>query len=65
MSLVPLLQAKDIVKELGQGQARVVAVNGVNLTLNSGEFALLMGPSGSGKSSLVLAGLIPALRPHD
>jgi putative ABC transport system ATP-binding protein len=53
MSLAPLLEARSIVKELGQGEARVVAVNGVNLTLNSGEFTLLMGPSGSGKTTLL------------
>ena len=48
-----VLEAKDIVKELGQGAGRVRALKGVNLTLEAGELTLLMGPSGSGKTTLL------------
>ena len=49
----PILEARHIVKELGEGNAKVLALNGVNLTLHPGEFTLLMGPSGSGKTTLL------------
>jgi putative ABC transport system ATP-binding protein len=53
MSQSPVLEARHITKELGQGAAKVVAVADVNLTLFPGEFTLLMGPSGSGKTTLL------------
>jgi putative ABC transport system ATP-binding protein len=49
----PILEARHIVKELGEGNAKVQALKGVNLTLHPGEFTLLMGPSGSGKTTLL------------
>ena len=48
-----VLEARDIVKELGQGAGKVRALKGVNLGLNTGELTLLMGPSGSGKTTLL------------
>jgi putative ABC transport system ATP-binding protein len=53
MSRAPILEARHIVKELGEGDGKVLAVRDVNLTLFPGEFALLMGPSGSGKTTLL------------
>jgi putative ABC transport system ATP-binding protein len=53
MSQASILEARHIVKELGQGDARILAVNDVSLTLFPAEFALLMGPSGSGKTTLL------------
>ena len=53
MSTVPVMQAKNIVKELGSGAGLVVAVKGVSLELVPGELTLLMGPSGSGKTTLL------------
>jgi len=49
----PVLQAKGIVKDLGQGAGQVRALKGVDVTLNAGELTLLMGPSGSGKTTLL------------
>jgi putative ABC transport system ATP-binding protein len=49
----PVLEARGVVKFLGEGAGKVQALKGVDLTLKSGELALLMGPSGSGKTSLL------------
>lgn len=57
---VPSLRAVRLMKTFGDGTARRVALNHVNVDLYPGELALLMGPSGSGKSTLlaVLSGLL-------
>ncbi len=53
MSNSIVLQASNIVKELGQGAGKVCALKGVSLTLEPGQLTLLMGPSGSGKTTLL------------
>jgi NitT/TauT family transport system ATP-binding protein len=49
----------DLRKEYGDGPKRVVALDGINLTIAPGEFCCIVGPSGCGKSTLlrILAGL--------
>lgn len=49
----PVLIARRITKELGQGAGRVMAVRGIDIALTPGELTLLMGPSGSGKTTLL------------
>jgi putative ABC transport system ATP-binding protein len=48
-----LIDAVDVVKRLGRGAGEVQAVKGVSLSLNGGELVLLMGPSVSGKTTLL------------
>jgi putative ABC transport system ATP-binding protein len=49
----PLIEAENVVKQLGAGAGRVEALRGVSLSLCGGELTLLMGPSGSGKTTLL------------
>jgi putative ABC transport system ATP-binding protein len=53
------VRATGLTKEYGSGDARVVALAGVDVTFPRGGFTAIMGPSGSGKSTLMhcLAGL--------
>ena len=55
----PLIQGEGVVKAYGEGDARLVAVNSVDIVVGRGEFVAVTGPSGSGKTTLLhcLAGL--------
>jgi putative ABC transport system ATP-binding protein len=55
----PAARATDLWKVYGSGEAQVIALRGVSVTLQRGAFTAIMGPSGSGKSTLMhcLAGL--------
>ena len=53
MTAHPVLECENVVKELGKGAGKVMALKGVNLQLEPGELTLLMGPSGSGKTTLL------------
>jgi dipeptide transport system ATP-binding protein len=52
---MPLLEVEDLRVEFGAVAAPVVAVDGVDLTLDAGEVAGCVGESGSGKSVTALA----------
>ncbi|MBI5052543.1 MAG: ABC transporter ATP-binding protein [Chloroflexi bacterium] len=48
-----LIQAENLTKIYGDGEAAITALDHVNLTVNGGEFVAVMGPSGCGKSTLL------------
>ncbi|MBU1241855.1 ABC transporter ATP-binding protein [Myxococcota bacterium] len=49
----PIVELQDVHKEYKQGKLEVKAVNGIDLTIEPGEFTAICGPSGSGKTTLL------------
>jgi putative ABC transport system ATP-binding protein len=56
---IPLIHVADVSLTLGEGDVRTHILKSVSLTLEEGDSVAVLGPSGSGKSSLmaVIAGL--------
>src|SRR5262249_56339236 len=57
----PVVEASDVVKFLGRGAGRVEGLRGIGLSLSAGELFILMGPSGSRKTTLL--SVLPSIFP--
>ena len=46
-----MIKIKDIYKSYGEKENKVEVLKGINLNIEDGDFVVILGPSGSGKSS--------------
>ncbi len=53
MEAKPLIEISNLCRDFTIGNVIVRALQGVNVTIQQGEYVALMGPSGSGKSTLM------------
>ncbi|WP_410768576.1 ABC transporter ATP-binding protein [Fontibacillus sp. BL9] len=64
MTQVPVVELKDLDLAYVTDREGILTLEGMNLSVNPGEFISLVGPSGCGKTTLlsVIAGLLPPSR---
>lgn len=48
-----LVEFKDVVKTYGEGEGKQMAVDHVSFTIDEGEFVVILGQSGAGKSTIL------------
>jgi putative ABC transport system ATP-binding protein len=51
--ITPSYELTSVSRSFGEGSARVVALDALDLTIGRGEFVAVFGPSGSGKTTLL------------
>ena len=56
-----MIKTSNLKRTFQTEEVRTIALNGVNIEVNDGEFVAIMGPSGCGKSTLLnILGLLDA-----
>ena len=57
-----MIEINELTKYYGKGESRFKALDGVSVRINDGEFIVILGASGSGKSTFlnVISGLEPS-----
>ncbi len=50
---IPFIEFKDVVKTYGSGDGMQIAVDHVSFTIDAGEFVVILGQSGAGKSTVL------------
>ena len=48
-----VIEFRDVVRTYGEGEALQYAVNHINFTIDKGEFVVILGQSGAGKSTVL------------
>ena len=51
--IMEILKVENLRKEYGEGNNKVIALDGINLEIERGDLVAIVGPSGSGKSTLL------------
>ena len=57
-----ILKVENLRKEYGQGNSKVIALDGIDLTIDRGEFVAIVGPSGSGDSDIMMTDTINSFK---
>lgn len=47
------VELKDVKKEYKMGEVSIMAVDGINVSIEKGEFVIIVGPSGAGKTTVL------------
>lgn len=48
-----IIKFSNVVKKFGRNETEQIAVNDVSFTINEGEFTVILGQSGAGKSTVL------------